>query len=222
VLGKNSNQEAVGVGVEQHKISEFREAANKLRENGHSAIAAQMDELASEVARLSKERSHKAIRQGMRGELLPQGVDAADLVIERSLQQSYDGRMAHDNASLAATGILEDLVGRRGIRDQLKQVDGNIRFEITDSIAAVIRNAALRNTFRLELRSVRQPELRLEDLYRDALLNLTRNVEAHGVALENYGPGHGDTSAARESLEQSQRDAVAILNTPLLPVLDGK
>lgn len=55
----------------------------------------------------------------------------------------YDGRKKRcDPATLAARGILSDLMDRRGIKHELEGIeDGAIRREIVDAAAEIIRQA---------------------------------------------------------------------------------
>lgn len=45
------------------------------------------------------------------------------------------------------------------------------------------------------------------DRYRNILQNLTRNVNAYRLAIEQFGPGHPETEAAFESLEHANAEA---------------
>jgi hypothetical protein len=48
---------------------------------------------------------------------------------------------AHDWAHRAARGILEDLGDRRGIKHELEMIDDDVRIELTESLAEIIRQA---------------------------------------------------------------------------------
>lgn len=53
----------------------------------------------------------------------------------------YHGRSAEDTAERAALGVLADLCDRKGIKHQLDDIDDDIRDEIVESLAAIIRTA---------------------------------------------------------------------------------
>lgn len=48
---------------------------------------------------------------------------------------------ARDWAHRAARGILADLSDRRGIKHELEMVDDDVRIELTESLAEIIRQA---------------------------------------------------------------------------------
>lgn len=54
----------------------------------------------------------------------------------------YPSLLPGDWAHAAARGILADLLDRRGIKHEFKQVDEDVRQEIVASIAAIIRLAS--------------------------------------------------------------------------------
>lgn len=53
----------------------------------------------------------------------------------------YDGRTPKDWADKAALGILRDLSDRRGIKHELGAVDDDVRPDIVDAMAEIIRVA---------------------------------------------------------------------------------
>ncbi len=55
--------------------------------------------------------------------------------------RTYDGKKAKDWAHDAAHKIIEDLLDRRGIKNELRQVDEEIRIEIVAAIAEIIRES---------------------------------------------------------------------------------
>jgi hypothetical protein len=56
----------------------------------------------------------------------------------------YDEREATDAAHRAAQGVLSELTGRSGVGDELEQLDEDLRIEITDAVADIIRAAGLK------------------------------------------------------------------------------
>lgn len=63
---------------------------------------------------------------------------------------------ATDWAHLAARGIIADLEDRRGIKNELHNIDEEIRVDIVQSIAAIIREA--QSIAKLETRRASRPE----------------------------------------------------------------
>lgn len=68
---------------------------------------------------------------------------SAESTLQRGIQHPYDGRKPVDAAHMAALGVLADLLDRRGIRQELEQIDGDIRAEIVTELAAIIRVAGM-------------------------------------------------------------------------------
>jgi hypothetical protein len=67
---------------------------------------------------------------------------SAEQSLERGKKYPYDDHTkAEDWAHIAACGVLADLTGRGGVGDELDQCDEDIRIEITQSLAAIIRLA---------------------------------------------------------------------------------
>lgn len=62
-----------------------------------------------------------------------------------SYQEDYDTNkqppVAKDWCHLAARGVLANLLGRRGIRPALEDLDEDIRIDIIDSVTEIIRAA---------------------------------------------------------------------------------
>jgi hypothetical protein len=61
--------------------------------------------------------------------------------LEMALRHPFDEREPTDAAHCAALGSLAVLTGRRGIGDELEQLDEELRTEIVDAVAEVIREA---------------------------------------------------------------------------------
>jgi len=62
--------------------------------------------------------------------------------IQHGQQYPYDGeRPNEDFAHIAARGIFADLTDRRGIKSELNRCDDDVRMEIVDSVAEIIRVA---------------------------------------------------------------------------------
>lgn len=66
--------------------------------------------------------------------------DAAFL-LKHGNEYPYHDRPATDWAERAALGVLADLTDRRGIKHELRNIDADIRVEIVESLAAIIRAA---------------------------------------------------------------------------------
>jgi hypothetical protein len=62
--------------------------------------------------------------------------------IAMGVKYPYHGKPPKDWAEVAALGILRDLSDRRGIKHELGNVDGDIKAEIVEKMAAIIRAAA--------------------------------------------------------------------------------
>ncbi len=62
--------------------------------------------------------------------------------LEHGQEFPYDGeRPCVDWAHAAARGVLADFLDRRGIKWELQKVDDEVRVDIVDAIAAIIRAA---------------------------------------------------------------------------------
>lgn len=68
-----------------------------------------------------------------------------EMVIALATEHPFDGRQPIDVAHKAAQAILCDLNGRRGIGQELDQLDDDLRIEITDILAAIVRKVATQN-----------------------------------------------------------------------------
>ena len=74
------------------------------------------------------------------------------LMVERALEMGnrypYDGAMRNKRtwAYRAARGVLADLSDRGGIKHELAKVDRELREEIVDVLAAIIRTAFIAGT----------------------------------------------------------------------------
>lgn len=68
---------------------------------------------------------------------------AAKRTLDLGQQYPYDDRAPTDAAHLAALGVLTDLCGRGGIRQALDDIDADIKTELVDSLAAIIRCATM-------------------------------------------------------------------------------
>lgn len=81
----------------------------------------------------------------------------AQLALERGDKFPYDGGEAFwqqsdvppppsDWAHRAARGVLADLTDRRGVKRELENVDYDVREELTQALAAIIREAGVART----------------------------------------------------------------------------
>jgi hypothetical protein len=61
--------------------------------------------------------------------------------LEMGAKYPYHGKPPVDWAEAAALGILRDLNDRRGIKHELAEVDDDVRGEIVETMAAIIRAA---------------------------------------------------------------------------------
>jgi hypothetical protein len=68
----------------------------------------------------------------------------AKRALEHGIQYPYDDRQPVDAAHRAALGILAELTGRGGIGDQLDCLDDDLKIEIVDAMAEIVREAGLR------------------------------------------------------------------------------
>jgi hypothetical protein len=68
--------------------------------------------------------------------------DAARKSMAAGVAHPFDGRQPTDNAHRVAHGILAQLVGRRGLGQVLEDVDDDVRVEIVEIIAELIRLGA--------------------------------------------------------------------------------
>jgi hypothetical protein len=64
--------------------------------------------------------------------------------LEQGVNYPYDYREPIDAAHRAALGVLADLTDRRGVGHELTNVDLDIKVEIVETLAAIIREAGLR------------------------------------------------------------------------------
>jgi hypothetical protein len=62
--------------------------------------------------------------------------------LARGVEYPYHGKKPKDWAEAAALGILYDLSDRGGIKHELSAVDDEIKAEIVEKMAAIIRAAA--------------------------------------------------------------------------------
>lgn len=69
----------------------------------------------------------------------------AKTILEYGESDPYDGRLAVDAAHRAALGVMVELRGRRGIGQELDAVDEELRVELVDAVAEIIREAGLRD-----------------------------------------------------------------------------
>ena len=77
----------------------------------------------------------------------PDSYDAhVRLKVERATLCPFDQREPVDSAHKAAQVILATLEGRRGIAQALENVDTDVRIEITDILAAVVRKVMAPDT----------------------------------------------------------------------------
>lgn len=74
---------------------------------------------------------------------------SVEMYYNRGQEYPYDGgekakaRKPADWAVKAARGVLSNLSDRRGIKQELEQVDDDVREELIDTIAEIIRHAAI-------------------------------------------------------------------------------
>lgn len=68
---------------------------------------------------------------------------SAESTLQRGIRHPYDGREPVDAAHRAALGVLADLLDRRGVKQELEQIDGDVRAEIVAELAAIIRVAGM-------------------------------------------------------------------------------
>lgn len=61
--------------------------------------------------------------------------------IKHAREFPYHGRKPKDKSELAALAVLADLEDRRGVGQELAGVDDDVRGEIVESLAAIIRTA---------------------------------------------------------------------------------
>jgi len=69
--------------------------------------------------------------------------DDAKFSIKMGMEYPYNEREPIDNYELAALGILANLNDRRGIKQELRNVDLDVREEIVTSLADIIREAMI-------------------------------------------------------------------------------
>ena len=62
--------------------------------------------------------------------------------ISKGVEYPYHGQKPKDWAETAALGILWDLSDRGGIKHELEEVDDEVKAEIVEKMAAIIRAAA--------------------------------------------------------------------------------
>lgn len=63
--------------------------------------------------------------------------------LEHGAKYPYDNRQPIDAAHCAALGVIANLRDRRGVRQELEQIEDDIRIEIVDELAIIIRLAGL-------------------------------------------------------------------------------
>jgi hypothetical protein len=63
--------------------------------------------------------------------------------IERARKSPYNSRPPCDSAELAAQAVLAGLCDRRGVKQELIDLDGDVKEEIVTTLAAIIRAAYL-------------------------------------------------------------------------------
>lgn len=68
-------------------------------------------------------------------------MDIAKRTLEFGNEFPYHGKPAVDWAERAALGILADLCDRLGIKWEFEQVDADIRPDIVEAVAAIVRAA---------------------------------------------------------------------------------
>lgn len=61
--------------------------------------------------------------------------------LEQGEKYPYHGKLPKDWAERAALGVLYDLCDRRGIKHELREVDGDARKDIVESLSRIIRAA---------------------------------------------------------------------------------
>lgn len=66
---------------------------------------------------------------------------AKDMVVQATAHP-YDDRPPADAAHLTAQAVLADLQNRRGLGQVLSDLDGDVREEITNVLAAIVREVA--------------------------------------------------------------------------------
>lgn len=66
---------------------------------------------------------------------------SAKKTLERALRHPFDDREPTDSAHRAALGTFGELTNRSGIGDALEQLDDDLRIDIVDAVAEVIREA---------------------------------------------------------------------------------
>jgi hypothetical protein len=59
--------------------------------------------------------------------------------IEQGCKYPYDGREPVDAAHRTALGVLHDLCDRKGIKSELFSVDDEVKADIVDALATIIR-----------------------------------------------------------------------------------
>lgn len=66
-------------------------------------------------------------------------IENAENSVNQAKDSPYDERTPIDTAHLAAQAVLADLTDRRGIKQELLYLDDDVKAEITESLAAIIR-----------------------------------------------------------------------------------
>ena len=73
---------------------------------------------------------------------MPTQGELIDETIQRACDYPYDEREAADWAQLAAQAVIADLQDRRGIKRGFEGVDEDVRIEIVQTLAAIIRECS--------------------------------------------------------------------------------
>lgn len=203
--------------MNDQRISELKIKVKALKAQGQTELAKEMEDLIHGYLVMAQECKRVPIRVGMRASLLPDGADIAEFAINSALRSSYDGRYPHDNVSLAATAVLDDLSTRRGLNDVLRSVEFDVKFEITDAVEAIIRRAINGTEIKAGRFLFSNKEESAEETYRKALKNLAKNVAAYKQAQLLHGAEHEEAVAAFESLVHAQESALDLIKEPLYP-----
>lgn len=65
----------------------------------------------------------------------------ADISIKRAAKSPFDGLAPVDTAHFAAQAVLADLSDRRGIKQELVGLDDDVKIELTETLAEIIRRS---------------------------------------------------------------------------------
>ena len=98
---------------------------------------------------------------------------SAQYSIKRGEESPYHGEPPKDWAERAALGVISDLLGRRGIKWEFEKVDEDVRPEIVERMAEIIR---LCNPTDVAIEAERYRQMLLTDL-RDKIQGILDSLE---------------------------------------------